>query len=438
MRKLLRLFGFTRAAEGGKKRGGQKARRPAHFQPWLEVLECRLVPSPITAGALVKGGKPHNPPAKVKASLGNGGSDYPFLSSNPLTSVAFSESDVLRAAKLDAAQGTFEVWYNDEHALALGVGQVIVKTAAGTTTTNYPITALTSDPGVALNPDVGATAGTGAQAGTDVSGRPMAPSLFITDITDNPNNRSGDWQCGGTAFAPSAVFGTWKSFTETVDSTRSPARVTLSTSRDPAKNGWNLGAGSDAPPPGLQNEGYGAEVRWNLDELYQQGVLTTGHTYRFYVMVHDGDQNKAGGDAGQASYDYYYPGPAHPVTPPPGLASLAGTVFKDTNRDGVQDNGELGFSGVMLTLTDSSGKVVATTSTDSNGQFIFKDVPAGSYSLSVASPAGFRTNGAATVGTVKGNPDGTPLGGAEIDSITLRGGDAGTGYTFAMLKYFAT
>ena len=40
-------------------------------------------------------------------------------------------------------------------------------------------------------------------------------------------------------------------------------------------------------------EGYGTEVRWDLR-------LEAGHNYRFQVMVHDGDQNKIGGDSGEA------------------------------------------------------------------------------------------------------------------------------------------
>src|SRR5205823_8130604 len=132
-----------------------------------------------------------------------------------------------------------------------GVGTVVVKTSGGTTTTNYAIAPLTSNPGSALNPAIGTTATTGDQAGTDVSGRPMAPSLYITDITNDPNNRSGDWQWGGTAIAPSAVFGTWKSFTRTVDYTTSPPTVSVTAAADPAKNGWSLGPGSDAPPAGL-------------------------------------------------------------------------------------------------------------------------------------------------------------------------------------------
>src|SRR5262249_54055641 len=128
-------------------------------------------------------------PAKsVQPTLGNGLQDYPYPSSNPLTSIAFKESSVVKAATLDTANGFFEVWYSDEHALALGVGTVVVKTASGTTTTNYPIAPLTSNPGAAFNPAVGTTATTGDQAGTDVSGRPMTPSLLITDTTDHPNN----------------------------------------------------------------------------------------------------------------------------------------------------------------------------------------------------------------------------------------------------------
>lgn len=85
----------------------------------------------------------------------------------------------------------------------------------------------------------------------------------------------------------------------TVDKTKTPAGITIIPDADPAKNNWNLGPGSDTPPGGflsLKNEGYGAEVRWNVDLL----GLQAGHTYRMQFMVHDGDQNKTGGDTGEA------------------------------------------------------------------------------------------------------------------------------------------
>jgi hypothetical protein len=144
---------------------------------------------------------------------------------------------------------------------------------------------------------VGSTIQTGDQAGTDVSGRPLYPALFITDITDpSADPLGGDWQNGGTGIPPHAVFGTWKAAAKTVDKTKTPNVITVTPATDPAKNNWNLGAGSDPVPAGLVNEGYGAEVRWDISKLN----LTAGHKYRLYFMVHDGDQNKAGGDSGQA------------------------------------------------------------------------------------------------------------------------------------------
>src|SRR5262249_39737262 len=46
---------------------------------------------------------------------------YPFTSANPLTSLLFNESEVLRtyAPSVAGAGDTIKVWYNDEHALTL-------------------------------------------------------------------------------------------------------------------------------------------------------------------------------------------------------------------------------------------------------------------------------------------------------------------------------
>jgi hypothetical protein len=207
---------------------------------------------------------------------------YPFSSANPLTSLDFNENEVLRgfSANPIAANDTIKVWYNDEEALTLGVRQVIVKTAGGNVTNDYPITPMGSNPGSALHPQVGATDLTGDQAGTDVSGRPMFPSLFLTDITSNPNSLAGDWQSGGTPIPPHAVFGTWKAVVRKVDQTVSPAKVTVVPDGNPSENDWDLGSG-DPAPSGLKNEGYGAEVRWNVSEL----GLIPGHTYRAQVLI---------------------------------------------------------------------------------------------------------------------------------------------------------
>jgi hypothetical protein len=377
----------------------------------------------VTAGATGGGGTNYTgnftPATGVKPSLGDGASLYPYPSNNPLISVAFNESTVLKASYLDVANGFFDVWYSDEHALALGVSQVNVKTSGGTTTTNYPVAPLTADPDSVLNPAVGTTATSGDQAGTDVSGRPMAPALYITDITNNPTSQSGDWQWGGQAYYPNAVYGTWKSFVRTVDYTTGSPAVSVTAAADPAQNAWNLGAGSDAPPAGTTGEGYGAEIKWNLNALIQQGVLIPGHNYRFYVIVHDGDQNKVGGDAGQASYSVTLPGAPQP-------ASVSGFV---TNV-----NTNSGFAGITVTLTgtDFNGNVVTLmTTTAADGSYNFPNLAAGTYSLTVTIPNGYVDNGD-LVGTVNGTTDGTRTVPAEIDNVNLNGGDNGINYDFGL------
>lgn len=221
------------------------------------------------------------------------GCGYPSGSTG-LASVEFNEDEVLRAIEPvgGAPNGVVRVFYNDEHALTLGVRSVVVKTASGTTTMDYPVSALMSDPGSVMNAQMGTTELAGDQSGLDQSLRPMWPTLFITDITANPQNRSGDWQQGGRPIGPTDVFGTWKAAVRTVDKTVTPNTVTITPDKDPSKNNWTLGGG-DTVPTGLANEGYGAEARWSVP-------LPAGHSYRVQVIVHDGDQNKAGGDSGEA------------------------------------------------------------------------------------------------------------------------------------------
>jgi hypothetical protein len=358
-----------------------------------------------------------SPGAGVQASFGDQAGLYPYPSSNPLTSVVFNESTVLKGANLDLTNGNFELWYSDEHAMALGVSQVNVTTSTGTTTTNYPVTPLTSDPGSALNAAVGSQITSGDQAGTDLSGRPMFPSLFITDTTTNPKNTSGDWQWGGTSLPPSAIFGTWKSVTRTVNNTTSTPTVTVTCGLDPVKNNWVLGPGSDAPPATLQNEGYGAEARWSLTALQQAGILVPGHNYRFYVIVHDGDQNKAGGDCGQAVWNYSYPGVVTPT------ASIAGSVVVISTGAPV--------AGVEIDLVDATGAVVQHMLSGTDGSFSFTNVAPGTYSLHEGAidttQYYYWGNNAGMVGGVQ---DGSFVDLQDIGSITLNSGDAGINYVF--------
>lgn len=219
---------------------------------------------------------------------------YPRQSNTPLTAITFSESEVLRAIEPSggAPTATVKVFYNDEHALTLGVRQVVLKDGNGTTMMDYPVSPLTAVPGSVNNPQTGTNELAGDQNGLDPSLRPMWPVLFITDITADAQARAGDWQMGGRPTGPTAVFGSWKAAVRTVDKTVMPNRVTITPDKDPLRNNWDL-AGGDAVPAGLANQGFGAEARWSVP-------LQAGHNYRLQVIVHDGDQNKAGGDSGEA------------------------------------------------------------------------------------------------------------------------------------------
>ena len=71
--------------------------------------------------------------------------------------------------------------------------------------------------------------------------------------------------------------------------------------------------------------------------------------------------------------------------------TIGNFVWNDLNGNGVQDAGEPGIAGVTVTLTGMTGSgvaVTATTTTDANGAYSFTEPP-GTYTVSVATPAGF-------------------------------------------------
>jgi len=260
---------------------------------------------------------------------------------------------------------TIKLWYNDEHALTLGVRRVIVKTSGGTTTTDYPITPTPGTPACVTHPLVGTTSMTGDQSGNDTAaggGRPLWPALFLTDLTLNgASSRAGDWQQGGTGISPTRVCGTWKGAVRTVDYTKNPVQVTVTPDADPAKNDWNIDGG-DTPPGGfgsLVNEGYGAECKWSVSQL----GLIPGHTYRLYFMVHDGDQNKVGGDVGHGCTTIHV---SEPVTGIPGPGPVP-THFELSQNYPNPFRSQTTFSfaipersDVQLKVYDLLGRVVGT------------------------------------------------------------------------------
>ena len=78
-----------------------------------------------------------------------------------------------------------------------------------------------------------------------------------------------------------------------------------------------------------------------------------------------------------------------PTTPMP-YTSISGTVRLDPNANGTRETGENGtLAGVTITLRDSLNAVVATTTTDVNGNYSFAGIPVGDYTLAQAQPNGY-------------------------------------------------
>ncbi|MEM8534345.1 MAG: SdrD B-like domain-containing protein [Chloroflexota bacterium] len=71
------------------------------------------------------------------------------------------------------------------------------------------------------------------------------------------------------------------------------------------------------------------------------------------------------------------------------LAGIGDRVWYDTNLDGIQDLGENGVDGVTVTLYNSSGTAVLTTTTTAGGFYSFTDLQPGEYSVGFSDlPAG--------------------------------------------------
>ncbi len=64
-------------------------------------------------------------------------------------------------------------------------------------------------------------------------------------------------------------------------------------------------------------------------------------------------------------------------------------VWIDSNANGIQDSGEPGVPGVTLTLKNSGGTVIGTTTTDANGKYLFTGLTAGTYSVTMTMPFGY-------------------------------------------------
>lgn len=66
---------------------------------------------------------------------------------------------------------------------------------------------------------------------------------------------------------------------------------------------------------------------------------------------------------------------------------VSGTVFHDLNENGVRDPGEPGLANWQVNLVDAASSTSETT--DANGEYVFVDVSAGSYTAELVMQAGY-------------------------------------------------
>ena len=104
------------------------------------------------------------------------------------------------------------------------------------------------------------------------------------------------------------------------------------------------------------------------------------------------------------------------------LASLGDTVFEDQDGDGIQDPGEPGIPGVEVKLLDENGGVLATDTTDENGNYAFIELEPGDYQVMFVEPEGFDPSPQDQGGDDTLDSDADPTNGM-TDVITLEPGE---------------
>jgi streptogramin lyase len=69
--------------------------------------------------------------------------------------------------------------------------------------------------------------------------------------------------------------------------------------------------------------------------------------------------------------------------------SISGKKYNDADGNGQVNGGEIGFKGWTITLKDAQGKTITTTTTNSNGDYTFGSLQAGTYIVGEGSQSGW-------------------------------------------------
>ncbi|MFH0736664.1 MAG: SdrD B-like domain-containing protein [bacterium] len=75
--------------------------------------------------------------------------------------------------------------------------------------------------------------------------------------------------------------------------------------------------------------------------------------------------------------------------PTPQIASIGDYVWNDTNKDGIQNQNELGINNVTVKLYTCSNVFVSSTATNNLGKYLFENIPVGDYYIKFILPENF-------------------------------------------------
>lgn len=152
-----------------------------------------------------------------------------------------------------------------------------------------------------------------------------------------------------------------------------------------------------------------AAVSMDPFAIYSGGVRymnsTTGATDRMYELFSGVTPGAGGKSNGLGDIE---------ALCDPAPIQIGNVVWIDADSDGVFDPGETPVSGVTVTLLNSSGTVVSTTTTNSAGEYLFSNLtPDTDYVVKLMTAADFATGGALSGYTVTSKDAGSKDG---IDS----------------------
>ena len=123
---------------------------------------------------------------------------------------------------------------------------------------------------------------------------------------------------------------------------------------------------------------------------------------------------------------------------PVGTGVIGNQIWFDANGDGYSSNAELGahedfLAGIEVNLLDTDGNVVATTTTNGNGTYWFRELFAGDYVVQVDAPDGFEFTVQNTGGSEYRDSDIDPETGLS-DVISLADGEINNALDIGLVR----